>query len=291
MNETRANPDRLPGIGLDSRIRASGDLADMAACDVLLLAVPAQRLGQAVSPLADRLPRAASLVICAKGIERNTLRLMSEVVAGILPARPVFVLSGPSFAAEVALGKPAAVTLAGPDLAGAASLARALGSERFRPYASADVIGAQIGGAIKNVLAIACGIAEARGFGDNARAALVTRGLAELTRLCVAKGGRADTMTGLSGLGDLVLTCASRQSRNYSLGIEIGEGRPLADILAGRVAVAEGVHTAAAARALAARLGVEVPIVEAVDAVLNGDADIDAVIGGLLSRPLRSETG
>ena len=261
----------------------------MAECGPLLLAVPAQHLRRTIAPLAGRLAPSTALVVCAKGIEQETLCLMSEVVATVLPAHPVFVLSGPSFAREVALGKPTAVTLAGPDLAGAARLAGELGSERFRPYAGDDVIGAQIGGAIKNVLAIACGIAEGRGLGNNARAALITRGLAELTRLCVAKDGRADTMMGLSGLGDLTLTCTSTQSRNYALGTELGAGRELAAILNGRNSVAEGVYTAAAARALAAGLGVDAPIIEAVDAVLNRGADIEDVIGALLSRPLRAE--
>lgn len=295
INETRSNPARLPGAAIDGRVRAVGDIAEVAGADVLLLAVPAQSLGAALSPLAGRLPPATALVVCAKGIEQGTARLMSEVVAEPFPDNPVFVLSGPSFAAEVAAGRPTAVTLAGPDLASAAALAADLGSERFRPYAGDDVVGAQIGGAVKNVLAIACGISDGRGFGDNARAALVTRGLAELTRLCVARGGRADTMTGLSGLGDLALTCASRQSRNYSLGAALGEGRPPAGAPAGapagRGALAEGVYTAAAARSLAAGLGVEAPIIEAVDAVLNAGAGIDEVIGGLLARPLRPEAG
>jgi glycerol-3-phosphate dehydrogenase (NAD(P)+) len=168
-------------------------------------------------------------------------------------------------------------------------LADRLSSDRFRPYSGDDVIGAQIGGAIKNVLAIACGIAEGRDFGDNARAALVTRGLAELTRLCLAKGGRAETMMGLSGLGDLVLTCTSAQSRNYSLGLALGAGQVLAEILGQRNSVAEGVFTASAAVALAEQLGIEMPIAAAVDAVLNRDAEINTVIEALLSRPLREE--
>ena len=261
----------------------------MAECGALLLAVPAQHLRATVAPLAGRLAPSAALVVCAKGIEQETLCLMSEVAAALLPGNPVFVLSGPSFAREVALGKPTAVTLAGPDLASASRLAGEIGSERFRPYAGDDVTGAQIGGAIKNVLAIACGIAEGRGLGDNARAALITRGLAELTRLCVAKGGRAETMMGLSGLGDLTLTCTSAQSRNYALGAELGAGRELGAILSGRNSVAEGVYTAAAARALAAGLGVGAPIIEAVDAVLNRGAAIDDVAGALLARPFRAE--
>ena len=289
INDAHENTLYLPGFALDPAIRATADLAEAATADALLLAAPAQHMRTTIAPLAGHLPPAAPLIVCAKGIEQETLALMSEVVAAIFPQNPVFILSGPTFAADVAAGRPTAVTLAGSDLAAAQVLADRLSSDRFRPYSGDDVIGAQIGGAIKNVLAIACGIAEGRGFGDNARAALVTRGLAELTRLCLAKGGRAETMMGLSGLGDLVLTCTSTQSRNYSLGLALGAGRTLAEILGERHSVAEGVYTASAAVALAAKLGIEMPIATAVDAVLNKGADINVVIEALLERPLRAE--
>ncbi|CAN0435704.1 unnamed protein product [Discosporangium mesarthrocarpum] len=289
INDGHENTLYLPGVALDPAIRATADLSEAASADALLLAAPAQHLRSTIAPLAGHVPPITPLIICAKGIEQETLALMSEAVDAIFPENPVFVLSGPTFAADVAAGLPTAVTLAGSDLAAAQTLADRLSSDRFRPYSGDDVIGAQIGGAIKNVLAIACGIAEGRGFGDNARAALVTRGLAELTRLCLAKGGRAETMMGLSGLGDLVLTCTSTQSRNYSLGLALGAGRALADILDERNSVAEGVFTASAAVALAEKLGIEMPIAGAVDAVLNRDADIDVVIEALLSRPLRAE--
>ena len=289
INDAHENTLYLPGVALDPAIRATGDLAEAATADALLLAAPAQHMRTTIAPLAGHLPPAAPLIVCAKGIEQETLALMSEVVAAIFPQNPVFILSGPTFAADVAAGRPTAVTLAGSDLAAAQVLADRLSSDRFRPYSGDDVIGAQIGGAIKNVLAIACGIAEGRGFGDNARAALVTRGLAELTRLCLAKGGRAETMMGLSGLGDLVLTCTSMQSRNYSLGLALGAGRTLVEILGERHSVAEGVYTASAAVALAAKLGIEMPIATAVDAVLNKGADINVVIEALLARPLRAE--
>lgn len=298
VNSTHENTLYLPGTALDPAIRATGDLAETAraagrAAGCILLAAPAQHLRRTLAPLAGplagNLSPATPLVICAKGIEQNTLALMSEAVNALFPDNPVLILSGPTFAAEVAAGLPTAVTLAGDDIAVAQAIADRLSSDRFRPYSGDDVIGAQIGGAIKNVLAIACGIAEGRDFGDNARAALITRGLAELTRLCVAKGGRAETMMGLSGLGDLVLTCTSTQSRNYSLGVALGEGRALAEILGERNSVAEGVYTASAAVALAQTLGIEMPIAAAVDAVLNRGADIDAVIGALLARPLRAE--
>ena len=289
INDAHENTLYLPGVALDPAIRATGDLAEAATADALLLAAPAQHMRTTIAPLAGHLPPPTPLIVCAKGIEQETLALMSEAVAAIFPQNPVFILSGPTFAADVAAGRPTAVTLAGSDLAAAQVLADRLSSDRFRPYSGDDVIGAQIGGAIKNVLAIACGIAEGRGFGDNARAALVTRGLAELTRLCLAKGGRPETMMGLSGLGDLVLTCTSTQSRNYSLGLALGVGRTLAEILGERHSVAEGVYTASAAVALAAKLGIEMPIATAVDAVLNKGADISVVIEALLARPLRAE--
>lgn len=289
INDAHENTLYLPGVALDPAIRATAGLAEAATADALLLAAPAQHMRTTIAPLAGHLPPATPLIVCAKGIEQETLALMSEAVAAIFPHNPVFILSGPTFAADVAAGLPTAVTLAGSDLAAAQVLADRLSSDRFRPYSGDDVIGAQIGGAIKNVLAIACGIAEGRGFGDNARAALVTRGLAELTRLCLAKGGRAETMMGLSGLGDLVLTCTSAQSRNYSLGLALGAGRTLAEILGERHSVAEGVYTASAAVALADKLGLEMPIANAVDAVLNKGADIDVVIEALLARPLRAE--
>ena len=285
------NRPYLPGVKLDPAIRATNDLGDAAAADIVLLAAPAQHLRRTVGPLAGQLAPSTPLVICSKGIEQKTLSLMSEAVSSLFAANPIMILSGPTFASDVAAGLPTAVTLAADDIDAAQRVADGLSSERFRPYSGNDVIGAQIGGAIKNVLAIACGIADGRGFGDNARAALITRGLAELTRLCVAKGGRAETMMGLSGMGDLVLTCTSPQSRNYSLGRAIGEGRTLADILDERNSVAEGVFTASAAVALAEQLAVDMPIATAVDAVLNRKADIDDVIGALLARPLRAEAG
>ena len=285
------NRPYLPGVKLDPAIRATNDLGDAAAADIVLLAAPAQHLRRTVGPLAGQLAPSTPLVICSKGIEQKTLSLMSEAVSSLFAANPIMILSGPTFASDVAAGLPTAVTLAADDIDAAQRVADGLSSERFRPYSGNDVIGAQIGGAIKNVLAIACGIADGRGFGDNARAALITRGLAELTRLCVAKGGRAETIMGLSGMGDLVLTCTSPQSRNYSLGRAIGEGRTLADILDERNSVAEGVFTASAAVALAEQLAVDMPIATAVDAVLNREADIDDVIGALLARPLRAEAG
>jgi glycerol-3-phosphate dehydrogenase (NAD(P)+) len=211
------------------------------------------------------------------------------VLEQTLPRAIPAVLSGPSFAGEVARGLPTAVTLACPDEDLGETLVRTLATTTFRPYLSRDMIGAEAGGAIKNVLAIACGIVEGRGLGRSAHAALITRGFAEMTRLAVAAGAEAETLAGLCGLGDLVLTCSSAQSRNMSLGIAIGRGETLEQALAGKLSVAEGVASAPAVRMLAERLGVEVPISEAVAAILAGEAGVDEAIGGLLSRPLRSE--
>jgi glycerol-3-phosphate dehydrogenase (NAD(P)+) len=288
INARRENPRYLPGVALDPAVRATGDLAAAAACEVLLLVVPAQHL-RALAVRLAALSAQRPLVICSKGIERGSGAVMSEVLAEVLPGRPLAVLSGPTFAGEVARGLPCAVTLACAELSVGRPLLNALGSRRFRPYLSDDVIGVEIGGAVKNVIAIACGIVIGRGLGENARAALITRGLAEVVRLTRAKGGRPETAMGLSGLGDLTLTCCGAQSRNYSLGVALGEGRALGDVLAERHTVAEGVFTAEAVAALARGLGVETPICDAVHAVLNRGADLGETIAGLLARPFRSE--
>ena len=289
INDMHRNPVYLPEIDLEPSIRATSNIHDMATCEVLLLVTPAQHLRSVLSRLASRVSGTVPLVVCSKGIEQETLKLMSETVSELFPDNPVLVLSGPTFAQEVALGLPTAVTLAGTDTGIASRLAKMLGSSCFRPYLSGDIIGAQIGGAIKNVMAIACGIAEGRGLGDNARSALIARGLAELTRLAMAKGGEAETMAGLSGLGDLVLTCTSTQSRNYSLGLALGRGMTLQSALGNRKSVAEGVHTAAAAAGLATQLEIDMPIARGIDAILNRGARVGDVIDSLLSRPMRRE--
>ena len=289
INDRRENPIFLPGFRLDTGIVATTDPADLGATEAVLLTVPAQYVRRVVKRLAPALKPGTPAVICAKGIEAESGSLMSEVVAETAPQARLAVLSGPTFAAEVAREMPTAATLAAADTGFAKSLAAALGSARFRIYHSADVVGVQIGGAVKNVLAIACGIVAGRGFGDNARAALITRGLAEIARLALAKGGRLETLMGLSGLGDVTLTCNALQSRNYSVGVALGKGEPLATILAARPSIAEGVYTAASVTGLAGRLGVELPICEAVDGILNRGADIGATIEGLLARPFRAE--
>ncbi len=292
INESRENTMFLPGVALDEAIRATGSIAEAAdGADALLLTVPAQFLRAALGELSESIKPGVPVVICAKGIEQDTGALMSEVAAEVLAATPVLILSGPTFTAEVAAGRPAAVTLACEDADLAVKMSEALTGPMFRIYRSDDLIGAQIGGAVKNVLAIGCGIAEGRGLGDNARAALITRGLAEINRLGAAKGARPETLMGLCGVGDLVLTCNAMQSRNFSLGVALGKGEALADILDSRSSVAEGVFSAASVSQLARDLGVDMPICLAVDGILNHFADIDATIEGLLSRPVDTETG
>ncbi len=289
INQTHVNALYLPHIPLAPEIRATHDLADLVQADAILLVPPAQHLRATCRALAPYLRPGIPVVICAKGIEQGSLCMMTEVVAAELPDAPQAVLSGPTFAAEVARGLPTAITLACTDAVLGQTLVEAVGTATFRPYLSDDPVGAEIGGAVKNVLAIACGIVEGRGLGDNARAALITRGLAELTRLAVAKGGRAETLGGLSGLGDLILTASSPQSRNYSLGLALGQGRALADILGERRAVTEGVWSAGAVVEMGLGLGVEMPISAAVDAVINQGAQLDQTIRLLLSRPFKTE--
>jgi glycerol-3-phosphate dehydrogenase (NAD(P)+) len=290
INERHQNPYYLPGVALDPAIAATADLESaVATADAALLAVPAQFLRGVLRNWRGRVRPGLPVLHCAKGIEIGTLATMSQIGAELLPGSPYAVLSGPSFAAEVASGLPTAVTIAGTDTAVAKLFMAALGGNRFRPYLSPDPVGAEIGGAVKNVLAIACGIVVGRGLGDNARAALITRGLAEMVRLGLAQGAQAETFRGLSGLGDLVLTCGAGQSRNHALGLALGHGHSLEAALAGRRSVVEGVATAAAAAELAARLGIEMPISEAVDAVLHRGVAIDEMTDRLLRRPYRSE--
>jgi glycerol-3-phosphate dehydrogenase (NAD(P)+) len=286
---TRRNDAYLPGVDLDPAIRATNDLADAAAADLILAVIPAQHERGVLQRLSSLVRPGTPVVLCAKGVEQGSLKLMSEVLEETIPHAVVAVLSGPSFAGEVARELPTAVTLACVDAAVGEAVARAIATPAFRPYLATDVIGAEMGGAVKNVLAIACGIAEGRQMGRSAHAALITRGFAEMTRLAVARGAEAATLTGLCGLGDLVLTCSSPQSRNMSVGLALGGGASLADALSGKRSVAEGVASAPAVRALAAKLGVETPICAAVAAVLDGRLEVGEAIRGLLARPLRPE--
>lgn len=289
INRAHENKVYLEGVTLDEKIRATGGLADLHDCDFLLLVVPTQFTRNVIEDLAKGLPKATPLVICSKGIEIKSGKLLSEVIDTIVPDNPLLVLSGPSFAADAARGKPAAVTIAGESKETAKAITMALGQETFRPYWSDDIIGAQVGGAVKNVLAIACGISEGKGLGDSARAALITRGMAEVIGFAKAKGGKAETLMGLSGLGDTVLTCTSTLSRNYSLGVALGKGQTMEDILKSRKSVSEGVYTAKIVVKVAAEKGIEMPISAAVNAILHEGADVEDAIHGLLSRPFSEE--
>jgi len=270
-------------------VAVTPDLADLADRDVILAVPPAQHLRSVMRAFAPHYRPGTPIVLCAKGIERGSLKLMTEVLAEEIPGAVTAVLSGPSFAADVSRGLPTAVTLACADPELGERLGEALSAPTFRPYLATDLIGAEAGGALKNVLAIACGVVEGRRLGRSAHAALITRGFAEMTRLAVALGGQAETVAGLCGLGDLVLTCSSPMSRNMSLGLALGEGQSVEQALAGKRSVAEGYESAPAVRELAARLGVETPICEGVAAVLAGETTVDRVIDDLLSRPLRAE--
>ena len=289
VNASHENTSFLPGIALDLSIRATGDLADLASSGLILAVAPAQHLRATLSAFAPHVREGLQILLCSTGVEQGTLKLMTQVLAETIPQAAPAVLSGPSFAGEVARGLPTAVTLACPDEDCAQELAELIATPSFRPYFATDMIGAEAGGAVKNVLAIACGIVEGRGLGRSAHAALITRGFSELTRMAVALGGEAATVAGLCGLGDLVLTCSSPQSRNMSVGLALGKGMSLDEALAGKLSVAEGVASAPAVRQLAAKLGIDAPICEAVAAILAGEAQVDDAIRGLLSRPLREE--
>jgi glycerol-3-phosphate dehydrogenase (NAD(P)+) len=285
----RTNATFLPGVILDPGLQATADLAAVAACDVVLMVAPAQHVRAMGAALAPHLAQGKPVVICAKGLEQDTGKLLAQVLTEALPQATLAVLSGPSFAADVARGLPTALTLACAHDTLGARLAETLGSRPFRIYRSNDLIGVQLGGAVKNVLAIAAGIVEGKQLGASAHAALVARGFAEMRRLGEALGARPETLMGLSGLGDLLLTCGSPQSRNMSLGRALGEGEMLAAILAGRRSVAEGVYTAAAVVKIATAKGIEMPIAAAVHAIVEGRQTVDAAIDALLSRPLRAE--
>ena len=283
MQETRKNP-KLPGVSLDAGINITSDIAAVARADIILLATPAQSLREAATALAPYLSPSIPVVACAKGIERGTHKFMTEIIAEAMPDVAPAILSGPNFADDVARGLPTAVTLAAKDENLASDLVQALGSSTFRPYHSTDVRGVEIGGAAKNVLAIAAGIVEGRKLGASALAALTTRGFSELARLGRACGARSETLAGLSGLGDLILSCSSLQSRNFAFGIALGRGET-----PNRDKLAEGEFTAPVLIELAASQNVDMPVSTAVAAILSGKVTIDAAIEGLLTRPFKAE--
>ena len=290
INSRHENTAFLPGVKLNPALRATAHLGDLAGSDALFCVTPAQHTRATLTRLESWFKPHAPVVLCSKGIELATGKFMTEVLAEELPDAVPAVMSGPSFAIDVAKGLPTAVTLAIRDAALGAELIQAVSTPTFRPYLGTDLLGAEIGGAVKNVLAIACGIALGKGLGRSAHAALIARGYAEMTRVALAMGAEAETLTGLSGLGDLVLTCSSETSRNMSLGLALGEGKSLAEVLGARHSVTEGVATAPVLRQLARARGVEMPICEAVAAVVEGEISVDEAILALLMRPVKAET-
>lgn len=289
INAVHENARHLPGVPLDPRLRATADPAAAGAGEAVLIATPAQAVRATAATLAPVLAPGTPVVLCAKGVEQGTGQLLHEVLAEALPQAVAAALSGPTFAAEVVRGLPTAVTLACAEAQTANVLAAALATPSFRVYASTDPVGVAVGGAVKNVIAIACGIVDGRDLGENARAALMTRGLAEIARLGAALGAAPQTFLGLAGVGDLSLSCTSPSSRNYALGRALGRGQSLHQATVGGRVLAEGVFTAPAVLARAARAGIEMPICAAVDGVLNRGADIDATIRVLLARPAKAE--
>ena len=286
VNSAQENPVFLAGSKLDPAVRATGDLADLEACDAWLVVTPAQHM-RSVLEAAPSVGR--PLILCAKGIEERSGALLHRVAAETCPDCAIAVLSGPTFAHEVAAGLPTAVTLAAEDQALGESIRERIARPTFRVYLSDDVAGAEIGGAVKNVLAIACGVVAGKGLGQNARAALIARGFAEMTRFGLAHGARRETLAGLSGLGDLVLTCSTTSSRNYSLGNGIGQGRSVSELMSDRRTVAEGAFTAPVLARLAREEKIDMPVVAGVDKLLSGEANVDQVLHELLSRPPRAE--
>jgi glycerol-3-phosphate dehydrogenase (NAD(P)+) len=282
VNSQHENSAFLPHIPLNEAIRATSDLADLESCDAWIVVTPAQHMRSVLqkAPMGDR-----PLVLCSKGIEERSGKLLHEVAQEVCPSSPVAVLSGPTFAHEVATGLPTAVTLACEDRALGQALRARINLVNFRTYCTDDVAGAEVGGAVKNVLAIACGIVEGKRLGQNARAALIARGFAEMVRFGLAMGGRRETLAGLSGLGDLVLTCNSTSSRNFSLGKAIGEGHDVHDLLKDRRTVAEGAHTAPVLNRIAVARDIDMPIVGAVDELLGGEVALDTLLETMLSRP------
>lgn len=289
INSGHENTIRLPGVALSKNIQATTSFGALGDAEAIVLAIPAQHVRQLLQKISSQIAAGTPIIICAKGIERETLALMSEVVAAEVPQAMIAVLSGPSFAADVVRDLPTAVALAAPTIDEAKTIAALFGRPSFRPYASDDVIGTEIGGAVKNVLAIACGIVAGRELGASANAALIARGFAEMTRFGLAMGGQSETLAGLSGLGDLVLTCTSTQSRNYSLGVDIGRGLSIEQAIEARGAISEGAFSAAAVSARARKLNVDMPIVFAVEKIVGGELDIATAIKELLSRPFRAE--
>lgn len=289
INATHINKVFLPDVVLDEKLKATTNLGDLSSCDAILMVAPAQFVRDVTSQLKPHLKSSTPIVLCAKGIEQKTGLQMAEVLQAVAPKNPFGVLSGPSFAIDVAQGLPAAVTLACPDRSLGKTLADHIGNRTFRIYSSEDITGVEIGGALKNVMAIAAGIVDGKALGTSAHAGLVTRGFAEMRRFGEAHGAKQETLMGLSGLGDLILTCGSPKSRNMSLGRALGQGNPLNSILDSRQAVTEGVYTAGAVAEIAKQKSIDMPITQAVADILQGRTTVDEAIAGLLLRPQKAE--
>ncbi|MCQ2914401.1 MAG: NAD(P)-dependent glycerol-3-phosphate dehydrogenase [Alphaproteobacteria bacterium] len=290
FNKTHINSVYLPDVKVDDNIVATSDLKEaIKDVDAVLLVIPAQFLRSTLLPVKDFWRDDLPTIICAKGIEQKTGKLMSETIQEIIPNALLAVLSGPTFAEEVAMDKPTALTLACKDEKIGKELMNVLSSKTFRPYFTTDIIGVQVGGAVKNVMAIAAGIVAGKKLGDNAHAALITRGLAEINRLAISLGANPITLMGLAGIGDLVLTANSTQSRNFTVGLELGKGKSLSEILDGKKSVAEGVYTASAVLEKAKTMNIEMPICEALSKIMNDNEKVDDIIFNLFDRPLKSE--
>ncbi len=289
INEVHENKDFLPGVSLPETLKATGDLGLVAKADVILMVVPAQFVRSVAVDMKSHLKESTPVILCAKGIEQSSGKLMNDVMKEVLPKTPLVVLSGPTFAREVALDMPSAVTIASKYQQIAQNVADTFGQPTFRPYLSRDVVGAEVGGAVKNVLAVACGIVAGLDLGENARAALITRGLAEMVRFGETFGAKRETMMGLCGLGDLILTCSSSQSRNMSLGMALGQGKSVDEVMSGRISVAEGYHTAGILAEIAARENIEMPIAGAVNKILHKGGNVTEVVQDLMNRPYVSE--
>jgi|TARA_B100001250_G_scaffold384301_1_gene378999 glycerol-3-phosphate dehydrogenase (NAD(P)+) len=289
INTLNENTLYLPNIKLSELIIAQNNLDNVINCDLLLMVTPSQFMRSVLEDIKDNLNDSIPVVLCSKGIETKTLSLMNEITQSIIPKNPLAILSGPSFAIDVVNNKPTAVTLACKDLSIGKNIADSISLPTFRPYLSEDIVGAQIGGATKNVIAIAAGVVEGQNLGDSARAATIARGFSEINRLAVALGGQEETLSGLSGMGDLLLTCNSITSRNFSLGIKLGKGLSAEEATDGLSSIAEGMYSAKAIDKLSKKLGVEMPITNAVNDLIEKKRSLDEIIDDLLSRPIRRE--
>jgi len=289
ISSSNRNSKYLPGAFVDPAIKLTTNVAEVCDVDMLIITIPAQFVRAMVIQFANHTKPNVPVIIASKGIESGSLMLVSDVIRTVMPDNPIAILSGPNFAVEIAAGLPSATTIACADHIVGEQIAFAIGSTKFRPYYTDDIIGAQVGGAMKNVIAIACGISHGKGFGENARAAIITRGMAEIRRVCQTYGGKQETLLGLSGIGDLMLTCMSVKSRNFSFGYEIGQGRDVEEALEKRGETTEGIATSEALYRLAETRKLQLPLCGAVYSILHRKENVDEAINNLLMRQLQSE--